>query len=64
MAKKRRQTKKRAQRERKEAARHGVTVEELRTRKAGGTGRGQRRNNQAHVPGYGSHEMFRREVDQ
>jgi len=50
MAKKRRQTKKRAQRERKEAARHGVTVETLRDRKAGGTGRGQRRNNQAHTP--------------
>jgi|GEM_PF-5093138 len=65
MAKKRRQTKKRAQRERKEAARSGMNVEQLRAVKAGGTGKGKTRNQQAPgIPGFGLHQQFRREVDQ
>ena len=57
-------SKKRRAREKNEAARSKMTVEELRHIKQNGTGRGTKRNAQAHVPGYRLHEGFRREVDQ
>ena len=53
-------SKKRRAREKKEAARSGMTVEELRHIKQNGTGRGTKRNAQA---GYHLHEGFRREIE-
>jgi len=57
-------SKKRRAREKKEAARSGMTVEQLRQVKEHGTGRGVKRNTQAAgITGYADYERFRKGIE-